>query len=67
MAIERPEVVDESHLEYLDELRESSVTNMFGAGSYLEDEFGINRRDARTILMYWMESFNERHPRGEAA
>ena len=25
------------HFEYLDELRESGVTNMYGAGSYLAD------------------------------
>jgi hypothetical protein len=60
---ERPQVVDEDHLTYLDELRESGVTNMFGAAVYLEDEFGVDRRTARTILQYWMESFNERHPR----
>jgi len=63
--VPRPEIVDEGHLKYLDRLRESGVTNMFGAGSYLEDAFDIGRREARTILSYWMESFEERHPRGE--
>jgi len=32
---ERPEIVTDEHLDYLDELRESGVTNMFGAGAYL--------------------------------
>lgn len=63
--IDKPEVVEEEHLTYLDELRESGVTNMFGAGEYLEDEFGIDKRQARTILNYWMNSFNERHAQGE--
>lgn len=58
---ERPEIVTDDHLEYLDELRESGVTNMFGAGTYLIEEFGINRNDASTILSYWMQSFSERH------
>lgn len=61
-AVEKPEIVTDEHLEYLDDLRESGVTNMFGAGAYLEDEFSIGRREARTILAYWMESFTERHP-----
>ena len=37
--VERPDIVTDEHLEYLDDLRESGVTNMFGAGSYLEDNF----------------------------
>ena len=32
--------------EYLDDLRESGVTNMFGAGPYVQDEFGLGRREA---------------------
>jgi len=55
--IERPEIVDDEHLDYLDILRESGVTNMYGAAPYLEEEFYINTRDARTVLQYWMDSF----------
>lgn len=58
---ERPEIVTNLHLVYLDELRRSGVTNMFGAGSYLEDEFGLSRDEARTVLGYWMKTFAERH------
>ncbi len=50
------------HYEFLDELRESGKTNMFGAGSYLQDEFGMNKREARSVVLAWMESFAERHP-----
>ena len=45
--------------EYLDMLRNSAATNMFGAGPYLEEEFGMNRRQARDYLMEWMKSKNE--------
>ena len=41
---------------YLDALRESSVTNMYGASPYLEDRFGLTRHDARALLIEWMES-----------
>ena len=49
------------HFEYLDELRESGVTNMYGAGSYLADEFGLERRKAREVLSEWMRTFSKRH------
>ena len=59
----RPAVVDDEHLDYLDELRESGGTNMFGAGPYLQAEFGLDQETASTILVYWMRSFSERHPK----
>jgi hypothetical protein len=55
----RPTTVTDEHLEYLDDLRESGVTNMFGAGSFLEAHFDLNRNDAREILSYWMKSFGK--------
>jgi len=58
--IERPNIVDDEHLEYLDALRESGVTNMYGARPYLMDEFGIESKSAGEILSYWMKSFSER-------
>jgi hypothetical protein len=61
--IERPGIVSDDHLTYLDTLRESGVTNMYGAGPYLESNFDVNRADARTILLYWMRTFSQRHPR----
>jgi hypothetical protein len=30
---------------------------MYGAGVYLENEFNISRKDARDVLIYWMETF----------
>ena len=55
--IERPEIVDDEHLYYLDSLRESGVVNMFGASPYLSMEFCLDKHDAKTILSYWMKSF----------
>jgi len=45
--------------DYLDALRESGVTNMFGASPYLEDRFGLTRHDARALLIEWMEGFGK--------
>jgi len=44
---------------YLNDLRDSGVTNMFGAGPYLEQEFSLGKREARTILGKWMRTFSE--------
>jgi len=58
----RPEGMTEEHFDYLDNLRESGRTNMFGAAAYLTDEMSVPRRDARMYLSHWMETFGERHP-----
>ena len=47
------------YFEYLDKLRLSGKTNMFGAGAYLQEEFGLDRREARDILMTWMKKKND--------
>ena len=56
-------IATNEHFEYLDALRESGVTNMFGAGPYLETEFGLSRNEAKLILTEWMRTFSERHPK----
>lgn len=50
---------------FLDVVRSSGVTNMFGAGSYIEEHFDVNRRQARDFLMEWMRTFSERSAKGE--
>lgn len=49
----------EEYFEYLNELRESGVTNMFGAGKFLEYEFGVSRYEAKDIVLAWMKQFKE--------
>jgi len=43
--------------EFLDGLRESGITNMFGAGEYLEEEFDLEKRHARIFLTKWMKQW----------
>lgn len=50
---------------FLDNLRESGLTNMFGASPYIEEMFGFERKTARSLLLEWMETFDERHARSE--
>ena len=55
----RPENITDEMLEYLDDLRESGVTNMYGAGRYVEKEFDVDRREASDIVGYWMKTFGK--------
>jgi len=48
----------EQYYNYLNDLRDSGVTNMFGASPYLQEEFGLSRYEAKTVLMSWMKSFS---------
>lgn len=56
----RPDFVTDEHLTYLDELRESGVTNMFGATPFLQNEFALSEKYAKEVLSYWMMSFGEK-------
>jgi len=50
---------------FLDILRHSGVTNMWGAGQYIEDEFGVSKSEAKSYLLEWMRTFGERMNKGE--
>lgn len=51
--------MEKEYKEFLDELRESGETNMFGAGIYLQEEFGLEKREAREVLSNWMKNFEK--------
>lgn len=59
--VKRPEIVTDEMLIFLDDLRESGVTNMFGAGVYIQREFSVGPNEAQDILQYWMDTFGQRH------
>lgn len=44
---------------YLEELRQSGVTNMFGSAPYLREEFGLGRRESIKIVASWMDNYEE--------
>ena len=53
------ENVDKKYSDFLIALRDSGITNMFGAAPYLQAEFGLDKREAREVLANWMRSFGE--------
>ena len=60
---DRPEYVADVRLEdaygFLDNLRESGVTNMYGARPYLLEFFEISKQEASEILGFWMKDFTK--------
>lgn len=40
---------------YLNKLRRSGATNMYGAAPYLQSRFGYDRAEAKAKLHAWME------------
>ena len=45
---------------FLDALRETGATNMWGAGVYLQEAFDMNKSEAKQYLLEWMRTFSER-------
>tara|TARA_R100000664_G_scaffold13144_1_gene21105 strand:- start:5499 stop:5714 length:216 start_codon:yes stop_codon:yes gene_type:complete len=44
---------------YLEELRESGETNMFGAAAYIQNEFNLDKKTSIKYLSDWMRSYNK--------
>ncbi len=47
------------YYKYLEELRQSGIVNMYGASPYLQEEYGLTRKDANEILTNWMIHYEE--------
>ena len=52
---------------FLDDLRESGITNMWGAGVYLQEVFEVTKIEARDVLLEWMKTFKERKTNGQVS
>ena len=50
----------EKAFNYLDQVRESGVVNMFASTPLLQRKFGFGRDANKLILTAWMETFEER-------
>lgn len=57
---------DLEYYTYLDELRRSGITNMYGAAEFMEDAFSeLDHDEAKDILLDWMHTFGARREAGE--
>tara|TARA_Y100000310_G_scaffold314700_1_gene364341 strand:+ start:1340 stop:1534 length:195 start_codon:yes stop_codon:yes gene_type:complete len=57
--LKRPENITDEMLEFLDDLRESGDTNMFGARPWVASAFDIPKAEAGEVLSYWMSTFGQ--------
>jgi hypothetical protein len=61
--LESEPIPSDRYYPFLDALRESAITNMFGAAPYLQVAFGLTKSEAKAVLKDWMATFGERHPK----
>lgn len=47
------------HYIFLEKLRRSGKTNMFGAVPYITVEFGCSHKEAEDILLDWMKNYKQ--------
>ncbi len=60
--VPRPDVVTDDMLLHLDTmLAIRAIPNMFGAGPHIQTAFALDERNAEAVVLYWSESFPERH------
>lgn len=52
-------VLTQEHKDYLEELRDSGQTNMWGATPYLEARFNLTHKEAGEVLVAWIQSFRD--------
>ena len=48
--------MNEKVFKYLDKLRESNITNIYGATPFIQAEFGLDKDVARNYLTDWITS-----------
>ncbi len=48
------------YFQFLDNLKESGIANMFGATPYLEKAFDLDKKEAQKILIEWMEQYTDK-------
>lgn len=46
---------EQEYFDFLEELRQSGDTNMYGADIYLQNAFPLDKVGARTVLSKWMK------------
>jgi len=52
------DIFEEEVFEYLVDLRDSGVTNMWGAAPYIVEQFDVSNKEAVHLLMAWIKSFD---------
>lgn len=51
-------MTDNKYWIFLENLRRSGITNMFGAAPYIQQVFDVSKHEAKSILLDWMKNYN---------
>ena len=49
----------ENYYQFLENIRQSGICNMWGATPYIMDAFHLNYEDAATVLCNWIQNYEE--------
>jgi hypothetical protein len=52
-------MLEKKYKDFLDNLRKSGITNMYGARPYIESMFEIDKKEATRVLTQWMKEFKK--------
>jgi len=44
---------------FLNDVRESGQINVFEGGKYVQEMFGVNRNEARDLVIEWMQTYGK--------
>jgi len=50
---------EQKRFDFLEDLRQSGETNMYGAAPYLQAAFGMEKNESRECLIKWMKLHSE--------
>lgn len=53
------------YFEYLDYLRDGGFINMYESPVKIMEKFGLSMNEAIKVVREWMDTFDERHSKGE--
>lgn len=51
--------MNKDHRQFLNELRDSGIVNMFGTMTYVKDHFDLSKAEATAIVLEWMKTFGK--------
>lgn len=51
---------EQQYFDFLEDLRQSGDTNMFGASPYLQAAFGLEKKEGVSILSAWMDAHKDK-------
>jgi len=51
--------MNEDHRQFLNDLRDIGIVNMFGSMPYVRDRFDLSKAEATAIVLEWMKTFRK--------